>query len=112
MAAFLPLTAISLRGLGRLAGVNYQTWGRGDNILASKIDEMLAAQGLEGDNIMTAQGLVRDQAVAVVLEYYAFTSKAANEQARHAYRQFATIGIRATLRVAKGLSAEVPFIIH
>ena len=63
---------------------------------------MLIEHGFEGGAFFALND-VPDEALAVILEYYALDAgERCTKQAKFAYRQFAKVGIRITLQTVKG----------
>jgi hypothetical protein len=92
---------ISLRGLAKLCGIRYQTWGQGDSIFTAKIDETVATQGFIFDEV-TVKG-VPDTIAAVVIMHYA---QAGKEVAQKTLMSFAAFGLRKAIQEVIGYAIK------
>jgi hypothetical protein len=97
----------SIRATGRLAGVSDMALRKAFNSAnhsPSELVKKLIQQGFECANLnqWSTEG-IPDIAIAVILEYYALDAgKNCTEQAKLAYKAFATIGIRTWMQRIKG----------
>jgi hypothetical protein len=91
---------VSLRGLARLCGVRYQSWGRGDSIFTTAIDRTLAEQGVTKIEV-TASG-IPDTVAAIVIAHYAQQGK---EVAQKTLLAFAAFGLRKAIQETTGFKA-------
>ena len=81
---------VSLRGLGRLSGTRYQSWGQRDSIFTKKVDEYLTGKGFECDSFLV-NGRVPDTVASLVIKYYAYQG---NEIAQKTDEALGAIGLR------------------
>jgi hypothetical protein len=90
---------ISVRGLARLCGVVISTLSeqfQGDRENPSKLLKSLAAQGICPDRLaeQASAGAIPDTVATLVMQYYAFESKAANDTAKAVVSAFQVVGFR------------------
>jgi hypothetical protein len=126
------VAVVGIRGAGRLAGVRHTNLIRhfkggaleadesaesfteqgveggalDGNLNRSKLAQMLMDKGFDGGKLKSfAKEGVPDQALGVILKYYAYKAEPRwrTEQAEYACDQFIDIGIRATCYAVKGL---------
>jgi len=87
----------SVRATARLCGVEHTSIIRSGVIANPELAEKLAIAGFDG-GVLVRQG-VPDIAVAIFLEYFALDAgRYCTDQAKAAYRFFATVGIRKTFQ--------------
>jgi hypothetical protein len=97
----------SIRATARLAGVSHVALIKafeGGNLNPSGLAVKLILNGFESGNLqLFATDGIPDIAISIILEYYAFDAgRYCNEQAKNAYKAFATIGIRTWMQRLKG----------
>ncbi len=85
---------LSIRGLAGLCGVNDRAIIRGADFHSTKLAQKLSEYGFEGADL--ARNGFPAQAVWLVIEYFAYESKAKAEGAKHIARVFGTVGIMHT----------------
>jgi hypothetical protein len=96
---------ISKRGVGRLADIDYRSWGRGDSIFTQKIDQYLTQQGFDVTAFSAKQGIL-DQAAALVIKYYAYKNgDRCTVQAEKMDLLLTSVGIRQMIHLATGWKA-------
>lgn len=93
---------VTRRGLARLCGVRYQSWGQGDSIFTKEIDEMLTQYGFEPDSIDSQSGIL-DTWATLVIQHYAFKGK---KVAQSTLKALGAIGLRTVIQ--KSLGWEEP----
>jgi hypothetical protein len=94
---------VSLRGLGRMSGVKYQSWGKGDSLFSQEIDEYLTESGVEVTAITLSNG-VPDFIAAEVIGFYAEEKQ--SPTAKKFSRAFRAYGLRRAIQDAIGYSVE------
>jgi hypothetical protein len=87
---------LSIRGVARMVGVAHQTIHEGLGTPSGKLSQKLIGQGFNPSGLCT-DGF-SPQAVILVLEYYAYESKAKAPMAKQLMRTFGTIGLMETLK--------------
>lgn len=90
---------LSIRGVARMATVNDTAIIRGAEFTSQKLAEKLTAHGFESAEL-SSNGFP-PQAVILVLEYFAYESKAKAEGAKQLMRTFGTIGLMSVLNQLK-----------
>lgn len=103
----------SIRATGRLAGVSDMALRKAFNSAnhsPSELAKKLTSQGFECANLAGwATDGIPDIAIAIILEYYALDAgKNCTEQAKLAYKAFATIGIRTWMQQIKRWEQQAP----
>lgn len=91
----MPNGNLSIRGVARMADVNDSAIIRGADFHSQKLAEILTGQGFTGADL-TANGFP-PVAVILVLEYFAYESKAKAPGAKSLMRLFGAIGLKTVL---------------
>lgn len=90
---------LSIRGVARMAGVDHKAIINGGEFASARLAEKLTTQGFQ---VFEAGELSKNgfppQAVIIVLEYFAYESKAKAPMAKQLMRTFGTIGLMETLK--------------
>ena len=90
---------VSRRGLARLCGVKYQSWGQGDSKFTLEIDEYLTESELDL-TVMKSGCSIPDIIAAEVIGFY--DSEKHNPVAKKSSRAFRAIGFRAFIQQLTG----------
>ena len=90
---------VSWRGLARLCGVRFGTWGKRDRHFTLEIDEYLAECGIDLTD-MKSDCSIPDLIAAEVIGFYA--EKKQSEIAQRSSRAFRAIGLRSLIQNATG----------
>jgi hypothetical protein len=93
----------TLRGLGRMCGIDYSTWKRGDGFFTKEIDQHLARCGVEVMDFDLSKG-IPDTLAALVIGFYAQKGK---ETAQKYLMAFAAYGLRKAIQDATGYKAAI-----
>lgn len=89
---------VSRRGLARLCGTRYQSWGQGDSIFTQKIDELLARYGFEGGSL-NSEDKIPDTWATLVIQHYAFSGK---KTAQETLTAIGAVGLRTVIQKSLG----------
>jgi hypothetical protein len=90
---------VTLRGLGRLCGINHKTWKQSGGIFTQKIDEYLSESGIDLGILDFSNG-IPDIVAAEVIGYYAEEQQ--NSTAKKSSRAFRAIGLRSLIQNTTG----------
>lgn len=95
---------VTLRGLGRMCGIDYSTWKRGDGFWTAEIDKYLVEQGVEVMDFDVSKG-VPDVLASMIIGFYAQKGK---ETAQKYLMAFAVYGLRKAIQEVTGYSSAEP----
>lgn len=87
---------LSIRGVAKLAGVDHKSIISGGDFKSNKLSQKLKAQGFAAGDLVKA-GFC-PESVILVLEYFAYDSKATAEGAKTILRTFGVMGLMVTLK--------------
>lgn len=82
---------LSIRGLAEMLGVHHSSLFRGGDFKSSKLAEILTKQGFRAGDLI--ENGFNAQATWLVIEYFAYESKAKAEKAKQIARTFGSVGI-------------------
>lgn len=91
----MPNGNLSIRGVARMADVAHTAIVQGGNFHSQKLAEILTAQGFDTGNLI--EDGFPPVAVILVLEYFAYESKAKAPGAKSLMRLFGAIGLKTVL---------------
>jgi hypothetical protein len=95
--------SVTLRGLGRLVGINHQAWKKDGNFFTQKVDAFLATHRFEGGNFFEDDRVV-DTIAALVVKYYAYQGQAVAQQTDAA---LSVIGLRVFIQQSLGWNTQL-----
>jgi hypothetical protein len=95
--------SVTLRGLGRLCGINHKTWKQSGGIFTQKIDEYLSESGIELGVLDFSNG-IPDIIAAEIIGYYAEEQQ--NPIAKSSSRAFRAIGLRTAIQNVTGYKPD------
>jgi len=90
---------VSRRGLARMCGVKYQSWGKGDSQFTLEIDQYLADAGIQVGTMKSGCS-IPDLIAAEVIGFYGEQKQ--NPTAQKSSRAFRAIGLRALIQQSTG----------